>query len=125
MRQPANAQVLGYLEATTPSAHSDLVEELARALKASDASLETFCPSPSTFAYVVAYDRDYTIVALAEGMQALAFRVPAHRVQEALGDGGRAVSRLGDTWVSFPVFTQELDASRERLARWATIVANR
>jgi hypothetical protein len=68
----------------------------------------------------VAFAHDGTIVALAQGMQLLSFRIAEGDLREALHDGGEPVTDLDGTWVRFRVFVGDMTGSRARLSKWAT-----
>lgn len=125
-RTDANAEVLRFLRQGSPSAHSDVAEELTRAASGI-AGLRSWCPDPARYAFVVLHREDRTIVGIAFGQAGLAFRLPEDRIVEALRDGGSIAVELGPTWARFEPWTahESLDQSRRRLARWCAVAAGR
>jgi hypothetical protein len=119
-----NAVVLSFLQQGKVSAHSDVADELTRA-GAGLPRVRLYCPDPARYAFVALHLDDLTFVGLAFGQSGLAFRLPQHRVQEALGDGGALAVELGPTWVRFAPWTdhETLAQSRQRLARWCAVAA--
>jgi len=123
---PANAEVLAFLRRAQPSAHSDVADELsssARFLR----GVRTWCPDPARYAFVVLHVEDGTILAVAWGQAALAYRLPPARLDEARADGGLAtgVPELGEEWTRFEPWRsgETLEATRARLARWCGVAA--
>lgn len=120
----ANADVVGFLRRSRPSAHSDVAEELRRA-GAALPGLRSYCPDPARYAFVALHLEDFRIVRVAFGSSGLAYRLPAERVPEAYEDGDVLASELGRTWVRFEPWPvgETLARSRERLARWCAVAA--
>jgi len=120
----ANAEVLSFLRRVNPSAHSDVAEELHRA-GADLPVVRYYCPDVARYAFAVLHLEDLTIVGLAFGMSALAFRLPEDRIPEALRGGGSLADELGSGWVRFEPWTdvETLAQSRQRLARWCAVAA--
>ena len=120
----ANADVLRFLRNVNPSAHSDVAEELIGS-GADVAGVHHYCPDPVRYAFVALHLDDSTIVGLAFGQSHLSFRLPEHRVPEAVRDGGAVDAELGPTWVRFEPWTNQetLSESRQRLARWCAVAA--
>jgi hypothetical protein len=119
-----NAEVLAYLRRESPSAHSDVAEELARAGE-DVPGLAVWCPEPASYAFVALHRTDGTIVGLARGMTGLSLRLPPERVDEAVREGATPDPALGSGWVRLAPWTgaEPLAASRRRLARWAAVAA--
>jgi hypothetical protein len=86
-----------------------------------------YCPDPARYAFVVLHLDDATIIGVAFGQSALAFRLPEARVSEAIRDGGSLDPELGSGWVRFEPWTshEPLVESRRRLARWCAVAAGR
>ncbi len=120
----ANADVLGFLCRTNPSAHSDVADELTRA-GARAGGIRSYCPDPSRYAFVALHGEDLTIIGLAFGSSGLALRLPGNRLAEALREGGAEAADLGPGWVRFAPWTdrETLAQSRDRLARWCAVAA--
>jgi len=123
---PANASVLAFIRDRELSAHSDVAEELTRS-GSGLSSVHTWCPDPPRYAFVVLHLEDGTIIGLAYGMSGLAFRLPEHRVEEALCEGGIKAEEIGPGWIRFEPWTPEetLAQSHERLGRWCAVAADR
>lgn len=121
-RTDANEAVVSFLCERSPSAHSDLVDELMFAAQdAPDSHL--YCPDKANYAFFAVHRSDHTIVALALGMRQIVFRLPELLVTNALQDGGLPFPELGPEWVSFePTSNNEpLKKSRQRLGRWCRL----
>ncbi len=118
----ANADVMRFLRARMPSAHSDVADELVRAA-ADVPALHAYCPDTAAYAFFLLHRDDDTIVGLAWGQSGLAFRLPGERLEEALRDGGRVADELGPDWVRLVCWTdhETLAESRARLARWCRV----
>jgi len=121
-RTPENNAVVAYLEQASPSAHSDVADELCRAA-AGLADVRTHCPASGHYAFVVLIDRDDRIFGLARGMRGLAFRLPEDALDEARADGGADCPDLGEGWMAFEPFdaNEPTDRLRARLARWCAV----
>jgi hypothetical protein len=121
---PENADVLSFLRAHNPSAHSDVAEELLRSAEGVP-GVAHYCPNRQAYAFVVLYVADSTIVGLAYGQSALAFRLPGARVTEACGQGGWPAEDIGPDWIRFEPWSDDetLRESRRRLALWCRVAA--
>jgi hypothetical protein len=121
---PANREVLRFLRDKNPSAHSDVADELVRSA-AGIPGVEHYCPDPARYAFVVLHRRDQTILGLAWGQSALAFRLPGQRIPDATRDCGTVEAELGPTWVRFEPWKdhEPLSESRGRLAHWCAVAA--
>ena len=95
-----NRQVLDHIESL--SAHSDIAEALMEALKPLG-DVQIFCPDWQQYRYVVASTKGI-IIALAFGMDAIAFRLDERMKARALASGGAPHSECGKEWVSFTLF---------------------
>ena len=98
-----NRQVLDYVEGL--SAHSDIAEALMGALKPLGDVL-IFCPDWQQYRYVVASTKGI-IIALALGMDTVAFRLDERMRARALASGGLPYAECGKEWVSFTLFRDD------------------
>jgi hypothetical protein len=103
-----NAAARRFLSAR-PSAHSDVVEVLERAV-ARCPGVQLFCPEPASFAYVAAYRADRRIFAVAFGMRGVACRVGPERAVEALAAGAAREPALGADWVVIDALAGTVEA---------------
>ena len=108
-----NRPVLRYLEGL--SAHSDVVEALATALKPLG-DVQCFCPDPAEYRYYVASTRGI-IFAVALGMGTIGFRLDQRMRSRGLASGGVTFPECGPEWVSFTLFRD--DWPRIDLELWA------
>lgn len=92
----ANAAVLRHVEPL--SAHSDIVEILAEAVKPLG-DVQLFCPDRQSYRYVVASTKGI-IFGLAVGMDTIAFRLDRRMRERALQTGGELYPGCGDEWVA-------------------------
>jgi len=117
--RPVNATVVGFLRRTLPSAHGDVAEELQRSAAALG-GVASWCPDAEAYAFVVLHRADGTLVGLAWGQGALAYRLPGAVGVQARSEGAVAAPELGPDWVRMAPWTDDetLEASRRRLARW-------
>jgi hypothetical protein len=117
--KPQNKNVIHYLIAEHPSAHSDCTEELFLASHYIS-NRQSFCPKPQAYAYIFLHTTDNIIYALAVGMNTLTFRLPPTVRTEALGNGGTLFHGLSDEWISFEAFhlDKPLSEARAAMARW-------
>ena len=108
-----NRPVLRHIEGL--SAHSDVVEALATALKPLG-DVQIFCPDSQQYRYVVASTKGI-IIALAVGMNTTGFRLDERMKARALASGGVTFPECGPEWVSFTLFRD--DWPRIDLEFWA------
>ena len=108
-----NRPVLRHIEGL--SAHSDVVEALATALKPLG-DVQIFCPDWQQYRYVVASTKGI-IIALAVGMNTTGFRLDERMKARALASGGVPYAECGTQWVSFTLFRD--DWPRIDLEFWA------
>jgi hypothetical protein len=115
-----NADVVRFLAASEPSAHSDVASELDLAVGGLPGA-KTYCPNVASYAWVAACARGTRIFAVAYGMSALALRVGAIGREDALAEG--AEPDIGPDWVRFRPFQPDepLAITRERMRRFASI----
>lgn len=114
LRTPANAVVLAFLEREAPSAHDDVASALIASARGIGA-VSWHCPDPSAYAWMALRTEDHTIVGLAWGMDALAFRLPADALPDALAAGATPCPQIGDGWVRFAPWGD--------LSRWCRLAA--
>jgi len=95
-----NRAVLAHLHSL--SAHSDVVEVLMKAVEPLG-DVQTFCPDPREYRYVVVSTKN-VVFGFAAGMTAVAFRLDELFKQRALITGGVALPKCGPEWVDFVVF---------------------
>jgi hypothetical protein len=95
--------VLNHIESL--SAHSDVTEALIEALEPLG-DVQIFCPNQQEFRYVVASTRGI-IIALAVGMDSVAFRLDERMRARALASGGVPCAECGKEWVSFTLFRDD------------------
>ncbi len=114
--RPENQQIIKFLKAFQPSAHTDIVQLLVQS--ATDLpDVQFYCPDTDNHAYYLAHTRDGVIFAAAIGMSALMFRIPKSSMSEALQKGGEIFQEVGEPWVSFNPFWPEVDhAQQNRVA---------
>jgi hypothetical protein len=108
-----NRPVLRHIEGL--SAHSDVVEALAAALKPLG-DVQHFCPDPQKYRYVLASTKG-VIFAVALGMDTIGFRLDERMKTRALASGGAPFPECGKEWVSFTLFRD--DWPRLDLEFWA------
>ena len=108
-----NRPVLRHIEGL--SAHSDVVDALATALKPLG-DVQRFCPDPAEYRYEVASTRGI-IFAVAFGMSTIGLRLDEHIRSRALVSGGVVLPECGPEWVSFTLFRD--DWPRIDLEFWA------
>jgi hypothetical protein len=98
-----NRQVLDHVEGL--SAHSDIVEALGAAFDPLG-DVQVFCPDIQQYRYVVASSRGI-IIALAVGMNTIAFRLDERMKARGLASGGVPYPECGKEWVSFTLFRDD------------------
>ncbi len=95
-----NRPVLRHVEGL--SAHSDVVDALATALKPLG-DVQRFSPDPAAYRYEVASTKG-VIFARALGMSIIGFRLDERMRGRALASGGATFPECGPEWVSFTLF---------------------
>ena len=98
-----NRQVLNHVEGL--SAHSDVVEALGAALEPLG-DVRVFCPDSLQYRYAAAFTKGI-IIALALGMNRIAFRLNERMRDRALASGGVPYAECGKEWVSFTLFRDD------------------
>jgi hypothetical protein len=121
---PANSSVLAFLRDTNPSAHSDVAEELLRSAEGIP-GVAHYCPDSQSYAFVILHLADSTIIGMAYGQSALAYRLPHHLHAEACEQRACAAAELGPDWLRFEPWSdaEKLQESRHRLSRWCSVAA--
>ncbi len=119
---PFNADVVRFLGAERPSAHSDVASELELAVSGFT-GVTTICPEPAAYAWVAACTGSGRIFALALGQSAFVVRLPAARTAESLADRGTPFGSIGPEWICFDPFEAEVStaAARARLRHWCEV----
>jgi hypothetical protein len=125
--RPENQQIIKFLKAFQPSAHTDIVQLLVQSV--SDLpDVQFYCPDTDNHAYYLAHTHDGVIFAAAIGMSALMFRIPQSSMSEALQKGAEVFQEVGEPWVSFNPFWPENETTQQNreatldkaeLKRWA------
>ena len=90
----SNAAVTRFLESTSPSAHSDVADEL---LLSTDGlvGVKSHCPYVNNYSYVVLHTANNQIFGLAYGMKRLWYQVPSGFSAEVDGNGGQVLAEIG------------------------------
>ena len=115
-----NRQVLKHIDGM--SAHSDVADALSVALKTLG-DVQIFCPDWRQYRYVVASTKG-VIIALALGMNTIAFRLDERMKARALASGGVPYPECGNEWVSFTLFRDDWpEVDLEFWARKAYVAA--
>ena len=116
---PPNGAVIEFIRRVNPFAHSDVSDLLMRLGKQVPGA-QHYCPSFSSFGYVVLHTGTNLIFAIAIGMLKIDFRLPPALIREALERGEAEPSEIGADWLSARPFPRgEARAAVEaRLARW-------
>lgn len=115
LRGPVNRRVLAYLEDL--SAHGDLADVL-RASVEPLGDVQTFCPDPSSYRYVLVSTRGIAL-GLAVGMHTIAFRLDARMRERAVATGGIAWPKCGEEWVAVVHQRQDDDWPSVDVTFWA------
>src|SRR5688572_4775669 len=82
-----NAETLSFLAKESPSAHSDLTEELVKSAEGLP-DLNWFCPDVHSYAYVLVHTEQNAIFGIALGMKGIVFKLPEDQIQSAQMEGG-------------------------------------
>jgi hypothetical protein len=116
---PPNGAVIEYIRRVNPFAHSDVGDLLIR-LGRQVPGAQHYCPSFSSFGYVVLHTRTNLIFAIAIGMLKIDFRLPPALIREALERGEAEPSEIGADWLSARPFPrgEARTVVEARLARW-------
>ena len=120
LQNEINRQVLNFLN--DKSAHSDVVDSLITGAK-SLGDVQIYCPDPAQYRYFVVSTRG-VVIAIAFGMDTVAFRLDERMKARALESGGALLSECGNEWVSFTLFQDDLPiVDAELWARKAYVAA--
>ena len=103
LQNEINRQVLNYLN--DKSAHSDVVDSLIAGAN-SLGDVQFYCPDPAEYRYFVVSTKG-AIIAIALGMDTVAFRLDERMKARALESGGALLSECGNEWVSFTLFRDD------------------
>ncbi len=118
----SNAAITRFLEQTSPSAHSDVADEL---LLSADglAGVSSYCPDFQNSAFLVVHTADNQIFGLAYGMKRLCYQVPSGFSAEVEADGGQVLAEIGFGWVCFNPFDsdQRTEELRKKGKKWCRI----
>ncbi len=118
----SNAAITRFLEQTSPSAHSDVADEL---LLSADglAGVSSYCPDFQNYAFLVVHTADNQIFGLAYGMKRLCYQVPSGFSAEVEADGGQVLAEIGFGWVCFNPFDsdQRTEELRKKGKKWCRI----
>jgi len=98
-----NREVLNHIDGL--SAHSDIAEALATALKPLG-DVQLFSPDWQQYRYVAASTKG-VIIALALGMNTIGFRLDQRMKARALASGAMPYPECGNEWVSFTLFRDD------------------
>ena len=101
INQSANRQVLFYLRGR--SCHSDIALPFTHSARA--VGLDIYCSYPKNFGYLVAH-RQGGIVAFAQGMQGVSFRLTPQTQLALLSRGAQEIPELPG-WLQIPLFGSE------------------
>lgn len=120
--KPYNRAICRFLLEVSPSAHSDLTEEL-ESISALLPAHHIYCPNPARYAYLIRFTNSGNIFAAAFNMGDLLFNLPAEEFDRALADGGKRYQGLPEDWFAFQAFgtAHSLRAKRQRLRHWCEI----
>lgn len=112
---PQNREAIAYLRSRSPSAHSDLAEELIIAGK-SMPKYSMYCPNGAACSYLFLHTRSHVIYAVAVGMSTLLLRMP--KGQRAAPKSWKSQdANIGKEWLPFNPFNPDIspEAMRENL----------
>lgn len=99
----ANADVVRFVDRSTPSAHSDLAEAVMSAARSECPGALACSPSFVQLRYVMLVARR-RVFALAFGMHELALRLDEQGRREAVPAGAAPAGEIGPEWVIFRLF---------------------
>lgn len=99
------------------SAHDDGAEALTRSAQGLP-DVKRYCPDLHNYAYMVLHTSKKRIFGIAFGQQALAYRLPAERLKEAITEGGKICTEIGDDWAVFDPWQSEPTVNA---GRWCKI----
>ncbi len=113
---PRNAEIVRYLHATSPSAHSDVTSEMILAAKGLR-DVHSYSPDPRNYSYEVLHTSDSVIFCVAVGQSTLLLRIPPDTRPKELGLHGKPFEPLGPEWIAVPAFQPDIP-----LAEWRRIL---
>lgn len=110
--EPQNAELIRYLEETSPSAHSDVTSEMVLAAGGLR-DVHSSAPDPRAYSYEVLHTTDGVIFCAAIGQSTLLFRIPERLRRPDLRGVGAPFPGLGPDWIAVPAFAVDVP-----LAQW-------
>jgi GMP synthase-like glutamine amidotransferase len=121
-RTVENEAVVAFIERENPSAHDDIASALTDSAEGLS-DVRHYCPDVHQYAYFVLHTLSNRIFGIAFGMNAIAYRLPSRVTPEAIAEGGRVYSEIGDEWVLFPPWRQDESrtVTQTNLKRWCKI----
>ena len=121
-RTAENEAIIAFIERENPSAHDDVAGVLTESAKGLP-DVQWYCPDVHRYAYVVLHTRSNRIFGIAFSMSGLAYRLPPGTIPEAVTEGGKVYSEIGDEWVLVQAWKPEetMAVTRNRLKRWCKI----
>jgi hypothetical protein len=115
--KPENQSMIEFLAQHQMSAHTDMVEMLAKSVE-SLPDVKLYCPDVDNHSYYIAHTPNGIMFAAAIGLSALMFRLPKQGMSGALVKGGVIIKEIGDSWVSFNPFWPEREEHEEQLREY-------
>ena len=115
LKNAANERVLTYLQDL--SAHGDIAELLLTAVEPLG-DVQTFCPDPSSYRYVLVSTNGIAF-GFAAGMHTLAVRLDPRMKARALATGGIAWTECGEDWAAVMHRRPDDDWPKVDVAFWA------
>lgn len=103
LKNPANAEIVRYLQEQTPSAHSDVASEMFLAAKELR-DIHSFAPDPSSYSYELLHTSHGVVFAVSAGQSTILLRRPADRLPSTFEAHGKPFPPLGPAWVALPAF---------------------
>lgn len=121
-RIPDNQAILDFIQRVNPSAHDTVATVLTESAKGMS-DVKWYCPDIHSYAYLVLHTQGNRIFGIAFGQSGLAYRLPRERVAEAVAEGGRVYSHIGDDWVLLEPWRPDeaTEVTWARLKRWCKI----
>jgi hypothetical protein len=115
---PDNKAIVDFITRhTTLSAHDDVAESLTRSAQ-NLSDVGWYSPDVHSYAYFVLHTRSNRILGIAFGQRSVAYRLPRQRIAEAVAEGGKVCSEIGEEWIVLDPWqaTKPVD-----LQRWCKI----
>lgn len=114
--RPENESMIAFLKRHQPSAHTDMVDLLVKAIEVLP-DVKFYCPDTDNHAYYIAHTREGVMFAAAIGLSALMFRLPKQAMSGGLVKGGEIIKEIGDSWISFNPFWPEKETGEKSQLR--------